>query len=228
MIRASAVGVAAPPASTPSPWAHVAVTISRQTGTDASDLATTLAESLSRRDGSGGTWFAYDRALVERVAEDHNMSRDLVASLDEHDKTWFEHLTAGLGHASTGADVALKTARTMRALARVGRAIIVGRGGQSVLHGVPAVVHVRLVAPMDWRVARYADRHALSPEEAAKAVQDTDAERARYIQHHYGTAVDDDGLYDVVINMMRVAPATAVDVIARLVIGHRATDASGS
>ena len=42
----------------------------------------------------------------------------------------------------------------VRALAEVGRVIIVGRGGVFITRDLPGGIHVRLVAPREWRVRR--------------------------------------------------------------------------
>jgi cytidylate kinase len=193
------------------------VTISRQAGIDAAAVATKLVDVLNQRGGVDPPWLAFDRELVERVAEDHHLEQDLVTRLDEHDKSWFEHFTAGITGSATGTDIAMKTARTIRALAWVGRAVIVGRGGQSVLAGLKHVVHVRLIAPHDWRVEQYATAHETDRREAERRVEEVDAYRARYVKGHFARNLHDDLLYDITLNMARVSTDRAADVIGRMV-----------
>lgn len=194
------------------------LTISREAGIDAAAVTMPLVSSLTAR-ASGGDppWITYDRALVERVAADHNLGRDLVARLDESDRSWFEHLAAGLTGVDTGADVAMKTAQTIRALARIGRSIIVGRGGQCVLAGLPHVLHVRLIAPADWRAERHAAAASLEPKDAEEAIREIDRERARFIKRHFQSDVTNPLLYHVIVNVGLVAPAAAADAIATMI-----------
>jgi len=190
------------------------VTVSRQAGLAASDVTTRLVTILNQRDPADTPWIEYDRQLVERVAADHNLSHHLVSRLDERDRSWFEHLAAGFTGSATGTDIAMKTAKTIRALAWIGRAIIVGRGGQSILANMPHVLHVRLFAPMAWRAEQYAHAHAASPRDAEQTLRRVDAERARYVRQHFGSDVADPSLYDLSINRSRISTSCAADLIA--------------
>jgi cytidylate kinase len=154
---------------------------------------------------------------VERVAADHNLSTDLVERLDEQDKSWFEHFTAGFTGSATGTDIAIKTAKTIRALAWVGRAIIVGRGGQSILANMSHVLHVRLYAPLEWRIEQYARMEGVTEREAEERVDELDEGRSRYVRQHFNRDVAEDGLYDLTINVARLGADRAAEVIASAV-----------
>ena len=197
------------------------VTISRQSGVGAAEVASHLVKILNERDQADTPWIEYDRQLVERVAADHNLSADLVAQLDERDRSWFEHLTAGFTGSATGTDIAMKTAKTIRALARVGRAVIIGRGGQSILANMGHVLHVRLFAPMDWRAEQYARIHGASHRDAEQALRKVDNERARYVRQHFNSDVSDGTLYDLTINMKRLQADRAAEIIAHTVLTFR-------
>jgi cytidylate kinase len=193
------------------------VTVSRQAGVKGTTLARRVAETLNQRLPQERSWVAYDRELVELVAKDHALSRDLVARLDEHDKTWFEHFIGGLAGAPTGADLAMKMARTIRALAWVGRAVIVGRGAAAILGDVKRAVRVRLTAPLEWRVDELTGTRDISRRQAAAEVREMDDDRAQFVRRHFNRELDDPLLYDIVLNMARVDIDRAADVIARMV-----------
>ena len=193
------------------------VTISRQAGVGAGTVTGRLVNLLNQREGGGGTWIEYDRQLVERIAADHNLARELVARFDERDRSWFEHFTGGIIGSATGTDMAMKSAQTIRALAWVGRAVIVGRGGQSILAGMKHVIHVRLFASDEWRARRYACEEGISHAEAELAFSRMDAERARYVKQHFGNDVGNIALYDIILNMARISTDCAAELISRAV-----------
>jgi cytidylate kinase len=215
-VRALAAGDRERP-PTIGPTLRPVVTISREHGIKATAVAQHLVDRLNERDAVDPPWIAYDRELVERVAQDHHLAEDLVTRLDERDKSWFEHLTAGFTGTATGTDVAMKTAQTIRALAWVGRAVIVGRGGQCILAGMKHVVNVRLIAPLEWRAEQLATQREVDRREAEREIREVDGTRSRFVKSHFARDVADPFLYDITLNMTRVTSDRAADVISRLV-----------
>lgn len=193
------------------------VTISREAGTNASEVTTELVRLLSERDDPKNPWQKYDSELVNRVAEDHDLSEHLIAAVQERDKSWIEHFAAGLTSTPTDIEIAMKIAKTIRGIAAVGRAVIVGRGGQAILNGVPQVIHVRLRAPVEWRVQQHAESHKLDIEKAREEVSRIDNERTRFVKNHFNRDPHDPDLYDLIINMKQVDVKQAARVILTLV-----------
>ncbi|MCK4871351.1 MAG: cytidylate kinase-like family protein [Phycisphaerales bacterium] len=194
------------------------VTISRQTGTDAAGIARRLAEVLSERQGGDQPWLAFDQELVQRVADDHDLPEEMVSRFSEHARTWFEDVRARFRRSASDTDVAPKTAQLIRELATVGRAVIVGRGGQCILADHPGAIHVRLNAPLLWRAERYAASAGLAEPEVERALRHSDAVRVKFIKHHFKRDIGDPDMYHVVLNMAVVSPERAVDFIAQLVL----------
>ncbi|MHC5022890.1 MAG: cytidylate kinase-like family protein [Planctomycetota bacterium] len=218
-IRASVVPATASPSdSAAATTARRIVTISRQAGIDAGAVARPLAATLSRAAGGGEPWQSFDRELIDRVASEHQLPAEVVSSRDEHDDSILEFAIHGLTtSAATGEAIPLKIAETVRHLAERGRAIIVGRGGQSILAEHDGAVHVRLVAPEPWRVERHAATAKVDEATALKMVRQMDANRARYIRSHYNCDSADPQLYHVVLNMARLTNEQAAAAIAALV-----------
>jgi cytidylate kinase len=192
------------------------VTISREAGIDATPVTDRLVQLLAERDG--GSWMVYDKNLIEHVAEDHDLSEQLVKTFAERDRNWLTHFAAHLPGASPTVDVARRVAQSIRGLAKIGRTVIVGRGGQAILGGLPNVVHVRLVAPMEWRIEQYvaAEDVGGDKDKAADAIRTLDADRLRWVKNHFHVDLTDLGLYDAVLNVARLDPDRAATAIANL------------
>lgn len=189
------------------------ITIARETGTNATEIAAKVAERLNELDPGDQPWVAYDRELVEKVAEENKLEDHLVEKLDEHDENFLMQFFRGLVGGSTPS-IAMRTARTMRGLAKVGRAVIVGRGGQVVLHAQPHVLHVRLTAPLDWRIEQWARGNGLDAAAAREQVLRLDGERRHYVKTHFHRDPESLDLYDLVVNVAGLEPDAAVDLIA--------------
>jgi cytidylate kinase len=76
----------------------------------------------------------------------------------------------------------------------------VGRGGQVVLADKPGVLHVRIVAPLEERVARLQAREQLTPPQARHWIAERDSASAEYLRVFFHTDVEDPTLYHLVLN----------------------------
>lgn len=203
---------------TPPAVAGGVVTIARQTGTGAPKVAARVCELLNERHGaSEQPWLAYDKNLVHTVAEEHDLAENVVAKLDEHDQKALDEIFAAVTGQPTVHEVGMKTARTIRGLARHGRAVVVGRGGAVILAGVPHSLHVQLVAPLEWRVRAWATANGVSDDESRTRVQEMDRDREEYVNATLNHSSDDPTLYDLVINVAALTVEHTAAVIARAV-----------
>jgi len=102
----------------------------------------------------------------------------------------------------------------LKKLAQKGRVIIIGRGGMVVLRDFPKALHVRLFAPLEWRVQRLAQIENLPPEKAKQKIIAEDKRRAEYIRHFYGVDWNDPALYHMVLNVA----ALGIEATSRLIV----------
>jgi cytidylate kinase len=103
--------------------------------------------------------------------------------------------------------------RIIIAAASTGHVVIVGRGGQVLLADQRDVLHVRVVAPLEPRVAYVVRREGLDPETARRRVQAKDQARTRYMQTQYHCQHEDPHFYDLVIDTAVLDLDSAVDLI---------------
>jgi hypothetical protein len=192
------------------------VTISREAGTDAPAIVAELVRLLNEREPHQ-PWTAYDAELVHRVAEDHDLSARLVEAVEERDSSWIERFTAGLTGTPTDVEVAGKIAQTVRGICAVGRAVIVGRGGQAILRGLRHVTHVRLIAEEEWRAEHYPPVKDMEKSKALAEIRRIDNERRRFVRSRFNQDPDDWRLYHLTLNVTRIDAEHAAASIAALV-----------
>src|SRR5690554_5620412 len=77
------------------------ITISREVGAGAHELAHRLVEHLNEVDPGEVPWTAWDRELVEKVAADHNISQELIESLGTREYNWLTDLIEGFAITDT-------------------------------------------------------------------------------------------------------------------------------
>ncbi len=93
--------------------------------------------------------------------------------------------------------------KIMSRLADEGRVVLMGRGGQAHLADRPDVLHVRVVAPKDYRVEFARKEEGLGRAEAEKYIQKMDEQRSLYIKRHYGIDWGSPDHYHLIIDANR-------------------------
>jgi cytidylate kinase len=186
------------------------ITISRETGCGASTLARALASELG--------YDLFDYELIQKIAESAQISAAVVQSVDERFRTLMEDWLAEFaGRRRLWFDDYLRhLGRIVSSIGRHGRAVIVGRGAHLILGRDRHfnTLCVRLIAPLEQRVAQWAKEHGATAEEAAKQVARLDADRREFIRKYFNATIDDPLNYDLVLNMGELSPDEAVAAIA--------------
>ncbi len=192
------------------------VTISRQAGSGAHVVAEALVENLqANAPNDAFPWTIFDRNLVEKVLEDHDLPARLAASMPEDRKSEMADTLDGLfGQQATSWTLVKKTAETILHLAEVGNAVIIGRGANIITATRASAFHVRLVGSLERRIEHLIDYKHLSLEEAKGYARTEDLGRARYVKKYYSAEIEDPLLYDLVINTDRVPYEEAGRLIA--------------
>ena len=196
-----------------------AVTISRQYGSGGAEIAARLARRLR--------WHVVDHALVERVASELGISQEEAEAYDERSEGVIGQLLNSLQYIyplylpSAAPEAFLfdeaasnETVNKMvRAAAAQGHVVIVGRASQVILAGLPDVLHVRIIAPFEQRVATVMRREGLDRHSAEARIRRKEHERARYLERQSRHKAEEAQLYDLVLKTSRLDLESAVDLI---------------
>ena len=103
----------------------------------------------------------------------------------------------------------------IRTLAMQGHLVIVGRGSVAILQGCPHVLHIRLQAPLEWRVQEMCASRGLKETEALKMTNETDKKRTALIELLLGRKFEQN-LFDVVFNCNTFSKEDIVQSILRI------------
>lgn len=104
---------------------------------------------------------------------------------------------------------------------RDGRAVYHGHVGHLLLKGGGPVFRVRIIAPMEFRIAMAQQRLGLSRREVIAYIQKVDEERKKWAQYLYGVDWTDPSLYDMVINLEHLDLDYACETIVNAVQRQR-------
>lgn len=202
------------------------ITISRQFGSHGDTVAQLLCDRLGYR--------YFDKNLMTGLAVQSGLPADKLVDWSEEKpraRTLVERLFAtfapptgdpGVWAASAAADaqeqlMVAKIRHLIHAAHAEGNVVIVGRGGQAVLRGMPDVLHVRLMAPLELRIKRHGERAGLSPEEASEVVTRRDQASVDYVKRFYNLDPTNVELYDLMLNTGKITPSNAANLIIQAI-----------
>ncbi|RME41532.1 MAG: BON domain-containing protein [Deltaproteobacteria bacterium] len=175
------------------------ITISREMGSGGIPIAHEVAERLGFTLINGDT--------LRSAAGDYGLTEEAFNQADEKPPAFVDELDQRL--AVNMHQIAL----IILEKALEGNVIIYGRGGQDLLTRVSNVFRVRIIAPFEERVERWAEREWLDPEYARLLVRRSDQQRAGFIKYYFDRDWEDPLHYDLVINTSKLSHETAVDLI---------------
>lgn len=175
------------------------ITISRQMGSGGIPIAHKVAEKLG--------YTLVDGDAIMEVADQYGLTRESLELADEKPPHFSEKL-------DSKHEVALHLIELIiLEYALKGNVIIYGRGGQDLLEGINSVLRVRIIAPFEDRVERWAEREWLDPDRARMLVRKSDQQRAGFIKYYFDRDWDDPLGYDLIINTQRLSEESAVRMI---------------
>ena len=153
------------------------ICISRTIGAAGEELGKVVADKLRYR--------YIDDELVARAAEIAGISPEAIAESEQSEE---------------GSIYAASIEQAIRETAEQGDVVIVAHGASIPLAGVAGVLRVFVTASPESRARRLAEIDATDGASALKAVGESDAARARYLERFYGVKQEAPTNYDVTVN----------------------------
>ena len=194
------------------------VTISREYGSGGGEIAARLARRLG--------WQLVDHAIVERVASELGTSLEEAEVYDESSGGIISEILTSLQNLYpayppdtppeaflSSEEYGMTVEKIVRAAAVRGHVVIVGRASQVILADRRDVLHIRIIAPFEQRVAYVMQREGLARRAAEARIHHKDHERARYLEREYHHKPDEAQLYDLVLNTSLLGLESAVDIV---------------
>ncbi len=200
------------------------ITISRQFGAGGRTLGNRVAEDLN--------YSLVDEDIIERVAQEANVSTTWVKSIENEAGGLLLRYISGLGpfrksyvdrlseHKRGYIDGHIYVQLLTKIIGQIGEegnVVIIGRGGQYILHDNPDARHLLLVADHPDRVGFMEKNYNLSTKQATIVVDKQGKRRANLYKYFGKVDYNKPGLYHLVLNMSKLSMAQAVASVRGLV-----------
>jgi cytidylate kinase len=179
------------------------ITISREMGTGAYDIARELAKKLK--------YTLVDGPKLASCAADYGLTLEMLLAVDEKPPSY--NTIEDRSRAASLNSIEL----ILLDLAKKGNVILYGRGGQDLLHGCGNVLRLRFIADFEERVERFAEREWIDPDLAQELIRRSDHQRGGFIHFYFDRDWNDPLGYDLTFNTSRISSSAIIDVVVAAV-----------
>lgn len=182
------------------------ITISHEMGAGGPEIGMTLAQRLG--------YHYVDQELISDAAQRYGLLEEKLTHLDESKPTLFERFDSETRRYITVIQTALYE------FAEQDNIVLMGRGGQWLLRGIPHAFRIRVIAPFELRVKRAGKKlasqmgEAVNPRTVADMVRRDDAEKSGRMRYLYEVDINDPRLYDLVLTTEKLSTDAAVELIS--------------
>lgn len=196
------------------------ITISRQAGIGAAFICEKLVEYFnSRAVENYDDWTFFDKDLMEKVITDHQLPEHFKKYLADESPakidSWFGEI---LGITPSKLLLLNKTKKTIMHLAEFGNVIIVGRGANIILADHSKSFHIRLVAPLNYRIENAMKLYKLDKKSATEFIMKEDEARKSFILKYFHKEIDNPLLYNVTINAGGFSQEEITEMIGQCIV----------
>ncbi len=181
------------------------ITISREVGCSGDKFARLLAQRINRildQQGKRQSWKWVNKQILSDSADQLgvDVSKIRYVFKAERKGTMDEIIGAISSKYYKNDRIIRKTVKkVVDQLAWQGKIIIVGRGGVAFTKNVHLSLHIKLMAPLPWRIDVISKKHGISQEAARKYVIEVDEKRKQLVDIFMEKKADD-SIFDLILN----------------------------
>jgi cytidylate kinase len=175
------------------------ITISRGTMSGGEALAKCLSDRLGIP--------AVSQEILQEASDRFGISQTLLLQQLEKTKGLIRGISTDRNLYLTAIQLALAE-RAQR-----GPFVYYGHAGHLLLKGVPQVLKVRVIAPLNRRAQKLVENQKMSLEDAKKTIEKIDEGRVKWTRFLYDVDWRDPSLYDLVINLDSISIESACELI---------------
>lgn len=164
------------------------ITISREHGCPAEEIAKLLETKLNHhlKTDNSKKWKIISKEIMEQAAHELNVDTSRIKKVVSEEKRGaIDEILNSFSEKYYKSDrkIVNTIASTIIDFARLGNVIIIGRNGAGITNELPNGLHVRLLAPLEWRIKKLLENGFYNNEEEARFhAEDIDYNRNLYLK----------------------------------------------
>lgn len=191
------------------------ITISREVGCNGIKLARFLAIRLNTHKLSSD-WRVLSKEVFYESARELKMEPDRIRkTFKQSDKYTFEEIIKAFNDKNYKSErkIVKTVADVVLSFAIDGFCIIVGRAGHIIAKDIKNALHIRLVAPLDYRIKNIMENNSLNREEAILFIDKVEKERMAFRKAISSENTTQNELFDISINRAMFDEEEIVDIV---------------
>ncbi len=202
------------------------VSISRDFGCMANVIAQKLSAQLTlenKRKGIKKEWKWINKVIMEEAAKALELPPSKIEYVfQSQKKTVMDEVVSAMSTRYYKSDKKIRKTiiEVIRSIIISGNVIIVGRGGVAFRKDNPDSLHIKLIAPIEWRVERISKNYNKTPKDALKYILDIDQERKYLIDSFVGFD-SDDTIFDMVFNRQTMNDEEITSIIFQTMVKRK-------
>jgi cytidylate kinase len=197
------------------------ITISREYGCYGGEIANLLAAKINKDIANENDhWVFISHQVLHDAANALDVSpQDITHIFGAEEKSFFDDMFSLFSSDRYLSDTQIKRilAQIVRSYSEQGKAIIVGRAGCVVAKHITKAIHIRIMAPQQWRVNQIKMRFNISTSEATSKVKETDKRRETFMEFYRGNKPDSE-MFDLILNRSTLSTQEIVEQIYLLAL----------
>lgn len=184
------------------------ITISREMGSGGKPIANMISKRLGKK------WKVFDQEIIDEIAKESHLEKQLVKSIDEKKLPLAEELIAEIfGRRFLNMSGYYKhLIKVLSLIGQRGYAIILGRGANFIF---PHALKIRVIADMNQRITWLMTHEGVSRAEAVNKIEDSDEERRMFVQTLFNHDHKKSHHYDLVI---RTGPTLTIEDATDIIV----------
>jgi len=190
------------------------ITISREVGCNGVKLAHKIITRLNKRH-LGPEWKVLSKEVFFQSAKELNMKPDEVRRVFKYsDNYTLNDILNAFGNKKFKSErKVIKTVNeVIHSLAEEGFCIIVGRAAHIIAQDIQNALHLRLFAPLGYRIKTIMDNNHLNYEEAIEFINKVEKERKSF-RKAIRNEVEESDIFDMYINRASFQDNETIDII---------------
>ncbi len=190
------------------------ITISREVGCNGVKLANLIVAKLNTRILEEN-WKVISKEVFYQSAKELKMHPDEVRkNLHQTEKFTFDDILKAFSDKNYKTDITIRKTmkRVIHQIANEGFCIIVGRAGHIIANNIERSLHIRLIAPLDYRINTIMHNNHLTREESISFIEKVEKER---LQFRKSILKDDPSheIFDITINRAAFSDEEIIELI---------------
>ena len=168
------------------------ITLSRQYGCPGKSIANLLRERILL--DKNKEWTMISKEILETLAGELNLNPSVVQDLANfEDRRITDYIALLLSKDYYPGEQKIKSTLSdiILSFAQQGHTIIVGRAGFHICNQIRKSYHIRLFAPLEWRIDHICERRGLSYPDAMKQVEEMSRRRDQFLKFFTDTQKHD-------------------------------------